>query len=96
MAHSLKFNNKKAINFYQNYYDIELLNNNTKNNITSMHTIGYPIFYREVNYFWLSGKHLKVANKKYKLNEIIKIQAAVDKSHFVLTIPLQIPYLFFL
>jgi hypothetical protein len=93
MKFNKTFNNKKILNLYKTTYYNELLNNDIKKNIKSIHKIGYPIFYREVYYFWLSGEPLKVEKKKYKLNEVIKFKSSMDKSVFIVTIPLQIPYL---
>lgn len=93
MKFNKTFNNKKIINLYTKTYYNDLLNNDIKKNINSIYKIGYPIFYREVYYFWLSGESLKVGKKKYKLNEVIKFRSSMDKSVFILTIPLQIPYL---
>lgn len=93
MKFNRTFNNKKILTIYtKNYYN-ELLNNAIKENTESIYKVGYPIFYREVYYFWLIGKSLKVEKKKYKLNEVIKLKSSMDKSVFFLTIPLQLPYL---
>jgi hypothetical protein len=51
MKFNKTFNNKKILNLYKTTYYNELLNNDIKKNIKSIHKIGYPIFYREVYYF---------------------------------------------
>lgn len=95
MKVNIIFNKKKIVNNNINYYYNELVNNDIKKSIKSVYKVGYPIFYKEVYYFWLSGKILKAANKKYKLNEIIKLKSSMDKTTFLMMIPFQIPYLIF-
>ena len=90
-----RFNAIKELKKYEKYYYNLLLNNNYNNNLYSIYKVGYPIFYREVYDFWLVGQTVKIVRKNYKLNEIIKFKASIDKSKFIIFIPLQLPYLLF-
>lgn len=90
-----RFNNVRAVKSHEKYYYDILVNSTIRQDIISIYKIGYPLFYREVYYFWLTGEPIKVVNKRHKLNEVIKFKASMDKSKFILTIPLQVPYLLF-
>jgi hypothetical protein len=88
-ATNIKYSFKK-INLY--YYNLLATNTLVEKKI---YQISYPIFYKEVYYFELIGKTLKITTRDLNLNSVIKYKSIIDKSKFIINIPIQIPYLIY-
>jgi len=83
---NIKFYNK--LNIY--YNDIFLCQKNISEKI---YKIAYPIFYKEVYYFWLYGTTLKIVKHSQSLNKIVKFKSSLHKVKFTLYFYFETPYL---
>lgn len=90
-----KLNSKKYSLKKINLYYYNLLATKPTKVVKNIYKITYPMLYKEVYYFGLSGQTLKVTPRNLNLNTIIKYRSVIDKSKFILCIPIQLPYIIY-
>ena len=92
----VRYNSSKKNNLIVYYNNLFLINKSIHHKYQyKPSTVCYPMLYRSVSIFYLTGWYSRLTNRNGGLNQVLIMNCHIAKNYFKVYIPLQMPLLFF-